>query len=251
MTKTIKAFGLVLLFAAGAAAAATTHTVVKGDHLWGLAGHYYKNNYRWQAIYAANQDKIKDPHWIYPGQVFAIPDLPSPEVGELPAEPLPESASAPVQTAPEEAAAAPEAAPAEAPAQAKEASAPPQGRTDDLSVRLPEGQSGMYPSMVRVSEGRDWKEDGRVTAFEGREILAAPGDSVVGVLNEPATAGSQFEVYRKAAQQELDQDSKAKYLQRVGLIKVTESLGKNRYRFLIVQSADPVETGDLLKKKAS
>lgn len=50
------------------------HTVVKGDCLWFIADHYYKNPFLWPKIYEENKEKIKDPHWIYPGQVFIIPE---------------------------------------------------------------------------------------------------------------------------------------------------------------------------------
>lgn len=50
-----------------------THTVVKGDTLWGISQRYYGNGTQWPRIYDANRSKIKDPHWIFPGQVFVIP----------------------------------------------------------------------------------------------------------------------------------------------------------------------------------
>lgn len=50
----------------------TTHTVVYGDTLWDLAYKYLGDATRWPEIYQLNKSKIKDPHWIYPGQVFTI-----------------------------------------------------------------------------------------------------------------------------------------------------------------------------------
>lgn len=49
-----------------------THTVVKGDTLWDISKKYLGNATRWPEIYNLNKSKIKDPHWIYPGQVFTI-----------------------------------------------------------------------------------------------------------------------------------------------------------------------------------
>ena len=49
------------------------HTVVKGECLFIIAGFEYHDPFKWRNIFEANRDKIKDPHWIYPGQVFVIP----------------------------------------------------------------------------------------------------------------------------------------------------------------------------------
>lgn len=53
----------------------STHTVVKGECLWYIAGyeHVYGDPTKWPLIYRANRDKIKDPDLIYPGQVLKIP----------------------------------------------------------------------------------------------------------------------------------------------------------------------------------
>lgn len=55
----------------------TMYTVVKGDHLWGIARkpEHYGNGFAWPMIYKANRDKIKNPDLIYPKQVFSIPKL--------------------------------------------------------------------------------------------------------------------------------------------------------------------------------
>jgi hypothetical protein len=56
-----------------AAPKARTYTVVKGDCLWNIALRYYGKGALYTRIFDANRSKIKDPHWIYPGQVFVIP----------------------------------------------------------------------------------------------------------------------------------------------------------------------------------
>jgi len=51
------------------------YAVVKGDHLWGIAGkkEIYENPYQWIRIYNTNKDQIKDPDLIYAEQIFNIP----------------------------------------------------------------------------------------------------------------------------------------------------------------------------------
>ena len=53
------------------------YTVVKGDHLWGIAkkSEHYGNAFAWPVIYQANREKIKNPDLIYPNQEFSIPPL--------------------------------------------------------------------------------------------------------------------------------------------------------------------------------
>lgn len=58
---------------AGTAPQAKTHTVVRGDTLWGIAKKYYGSGAQYTKIYNANRDQIKNPNRIYPGQVFTIP----------------------------------------------------------------------------------------------------------------------------------------------------------------------------------
>lgn len=247
---------LILAVCAVSAGAETTHTVVSGDHLWGLAGKYYNNHFRWRVIHAANSAKIKDPHWIYPGQVFVIPDVPGPEIGEIGARPVEASAavSLPRETEPQD---TPQAPPPVSPPERAKAAAfleePPGAPAplDDLSEDMPPSFSGQYPSMIRLKVGRDWREDGAVTEFESREIMAAEGDSVHGRISArlPVAVGDRFMVYRRDAVEELDEDKKAVYLQKVAVLEVRKALGGAAYSFQILKSRDSVQVGDLLKKE--
>jgi nucleoid-associated protein YgaU len=52
-----------------------TATVTRGDSLWRISRKTYGSGYRYTVIHEANQQQIRDPDLIFPGQVFVLPKL--------------------------------------------------------------------------------------------------------------------------------------------------------------------------------
>ena len=50
-----------------------TASVCRGDNLWRISQRIYGRGVRYTVIYGANQDQIRNPNLIYPGQVFVLP----------------------------------------------------------------------------------------------------------------------------------------------------------------------------------
>ncbi|NNU17099.1 LysM peptidoglycan-binding domain-containing protein [Parvularcula sp. ZS-1/3] len=56
--------------------------VQPGNNLWVIARRAYGEGEQYTVIYEANQDQIRDPDLIYPGQIFRVPDDEEEDQGE-------------------------------------------------------------------------------------------------------------------------------------------------------------------------
>ena len=144
------------------------YTVQKGDTLWDISGKFLKQPWRWPELWRMNRDQIKNPHWIYPGDVLVLSrvdgqwqlsvDRPAGAVRVAPTtrvEPL-----------------AAEANP----------SIPAQDLEPYLTRPLITGPEGL-PNAARIVAGRDSR------------VVRGRGDKVYAVSIDPA-AGTQWFLYR-------------------------------------------------------
>ena len=46
------------------------HVVVKRDTLWDISGKFLEHPWCWPQVWGMNRDEIRNPHWIYPGQII-------------------------------------------------------------------------------------------------------------------------------------------------------------------------------------
>jgi hypothetical protein len=146
------------------------HLVVRGDTLWDISGKFLQHPWCWPQVWGMNRDQIRDPHWIYPGQIVYFDrangrlSLTRPGAGAV----------------------------------AGTTRLSPQIRTEGLGVdalqSIPAGAIEPFLSMPLIVENDELEAAPRIAAMEDGHVYLGKDDKlyVRGALN----GGSAFQVFR-------------------------------------------------------
>ena len=208
---TVLVFGLLGLLPAAAVAqlpstplvikpdAPDRYTVVRGDTLWGIAERFTDSPWRWPDLWGMNQDQIRNPHLIYPGDVIVF-DRTLGRLRLAREKPVPSEAP---KEAPEEAGAppAPPAATKQPPMRTVRLS--PHVRAEPLAGEgipsIPLGVIEPFLARPLVVEENELEKGPTIIATEGNRVMLSSGNTAyVHGLTEEHPAPNWY-VYRKGS----------------------------------------------------
>ncbi len=178
-------------------AAGESHTVVKGDTLWDLAGSYLKDPFQWTKIYDANRDKIQNPRLIFPSQEFVIPSREAADrLVSVPEEEVPAESPAAVESpAPESEAPVAVAEPVAAPVDEIETVTEASAQAEDMDAEGAPAKKMIEPVDEIVAEAPEPVDDKVQDEREARKkkSMAVPGAGFMGGASDSFLADENWE----------------------------------------------------------
>lgn len=234
------------------------HQVADGDTLWDLAAKYYADPFKWGKIYNANMGLVANPDLILPKWELVIPGLTEEIKAAAPVvvEDVEEIAAPPAEMVKEPAAVMAAPAPSSAP---PPAARPSQGlgsyqELPQLSEEMPEDQKEWKSFLPTKLAGPDWRADGEILGLEDEDSVEA-GLSFTGATvsvkmrsGVMCRAGDYLEVYKIGSTVTRDGKVAGTEIQRVALLEVTSSGGRN-LKARVIDANSSVHKGLSVKKK--
>lgn len=197
------------------------HKVVRGDTLWGISGKFLQHPWCWPQVWDINKDQIKNPHWIYPGQIVYFDRA----AGRLRLGNLTGGTSSDVRLS-------------------------PQVRVENLGLdaipAIPTSAIEPFLSQPLAVDEDSFANSPRIVAVQEGRVLLGKGDKayVRGDLKD----GTAFQVFRPGRPL-IDPDTKAvlaheaTYLGTIKLDRAAKT-GDEAHRFLVATSKEEMGVGD-------
>ena len=217
------------------------YTVVKGDTLWDISGRFLKQPWRWPEIWRLNKEEIKDPHWIYPGDVIVLDRSTQPPRLRIEGRGAPGEGGSALGSAQDGSGAGDRVRLSPGVQKLSREQAIP-------SIPLHDIQAFMgHPLVV---EARDVDTQPKISAFDGHRTLGTAGDSLF-VRGALPPGVSVFQVYRpgSALVNPRTKEILAYRADYVGDVRLSE-LGAVS-RFTILPGGREMQAGDRLMKPES
>lgn len=211
--------------------APSQHTVVPKDTLWDISAKFLANPWCWPQVWEMNREDIRNPHWIYPGQVIYFDRANGRLSLRKPGEADTSGMRSPTDTR-----------------------LSPQIRTQGLGkdavASIPSNAIEPFLSHPLIVEADELKGAPRITA--GREERIYLGKDDKAFVSGDLKGGTSFQVYRPGKQL-LDPETKkllayeAQYLGTVTLQAEADAKSKV-HTFVVSSSVQEMGAGDLLMK---
>ncbi len=183
-----------------------THTVVTGDTLWDLSAYYFSSAWDWPKVWKLNPE-IKDPHWIYPGNVVRLR-----EGGDDQTQVVAMNL--------------------------KLDDAKPAGQPQITPSR------GYGLRQTAYVDLKDLEDAGKVSGSVDEKSLLSTGDSVyVSYGKELPNVGTVFSVYGTGTKIRRGGDVVGAYVEVAGELRITFAKEGKRARAVVTRSVNPIERG--------
>ncbi len=170
------------------------YVVVKGDTLWDISAKFFKNPWKWPEVWVLNQENVKDPHWIYPGDVIVLDrSAGALSVGGSVPQAAPQEVPASTESAEGEVSPAPGGAPSNVVKLSPRARVV--SRNTEAIPAIPLGIISAFLARPLVMEDEELENAPElVGTYQQRELLSV--NDVAYAKNIPTDKGTQWQIYR-------------------------------------------------------